>query len=226
MTALMIFAAGLGTRMGPLTADRPKPMIPVAGRPLIDHALAVAEAAGADPVVVNLHWRAEVLARHLQGRGVVLSDETDQLRDTGGGLRHALPRLGPGPLWTLNSDAVWTGPNPLKTLAAAWDGARMDALLLVAPRAALPHPPAKGDFALAPDGRLSRGRGGEDHVFLGAQMLVPDGLHAIADRVFSLNRLWDRIAAAGRLHGALHPGGWVDVGHPAGIVQAEALLHG
>jgi MurNAc alpha-1-phosphate uridylyltransferase len=225
MTALMIFAAGLGTRMGALTADRPKPMIEVAGRPLIDHALAIGADAGAAPVVVNVHWKAGMLTAHLAGRARI-SDETDRLLETGGGLKRALPLLGPGPVLTLNSDAVWSGPNPLALLAAAWDGTRMDALLLVAPRTALPHPPARADFALDESGRLSRGGGDERHVYLGAQMLVTDGLSDIAEPVFSLNLLWNRIAEAGRLFGLTYPGLWCDVGRPEGIAQAEAMLHG
>jgi MurNAc alpha-1-phosphate uridylyltransferase len=225
MTALMIFAAGLGTRMGQLTADRPKPMIPVAGRPLIDHALAIGDAAQAAPIVVNVHWKAPLLTAHLAGRAVI-SDETDLLLETGGGLRRALPLLGPGPVLTLNSDAVWSGPNPLGLLKAGWDPARMDALLVVAARSALPHPPARADFALAPDGRLTRGAGDETHVYLGAQMLVTGGLAAIEGPVFSLNLLWNRIAADGRLFGTEYPGKWCDVGRPEGIAQAEALLDG
>ncbi|OZA00061.1 MAG: nucleotidyltransferase, partial [Rhodobacterales bacterium 17-64-5] len=127
---LMLFAAGFGTRMGALTADRPKPLVMVAGRALIDHALDVAAGAGADRVVVNTHYRADQIAAHLAGRGVKISPE-DPILETGGGLRAALPLLGPGPVAILNSDAIWTGANPLTQLAAAWDGARMEALLLL-----------------------------------------------------------------------------------------------
>lgn len=224
MTALMIFAAGLGTRMGRLTADRPKPMIPVAGRPLIDHALDIGRQANAAPIVVNVHWKAAVLTAHLAG-SVAISDESDLLLETGGGLKKALPLLGSGAVWTLNSDAVWTGPNPLAALAAAWNPAVMDALLLVAPRADLPLPPARADFALAADGRLSRGGGDETHVYLGAQMLMTDGLAGFDQPVFSMNLLWNCLAAQGRLYGTVHAGGWCDVGRPEGIAEAEALLH-
>lgn len=221
---LMIFAAGFGTRMGALTADRPKPMIPVAGRPLIDHALGVGQAAGCAPVVVNLHYLGDQIAAHLRGREVRLAWERDRILDTGGGLRAALPLLGAGPVATLNADAVWTGPNPIDSLRAAWDPARMEALLLLAPLTALPG--ARADFAMDTAGRLARHAvaGGPGLAYLGAQILIPDDLHAIDEPVFSLNRLWDRMIARGTLFGAIHPGGWCDVGHPAGITAAEALL--
>jgi MurNAc alpha-1-phosphate uridylyltransferase len=215
----MLFAAGFGTRMGALTAERPKPLLPVAGRPLIDHALDVVAEAGLGPVVVNLHYRADMLARHLQGRDVALSWERGQILETGGGLRQALPLLGPGPVFTLNSDAIWTGENPLSRLRAAWQPDRMEALLLLAPTA-----PGAGDFRMDGDGRLSRGAGGEDFRYLGAQILCTDRLAAIAEPVFSLNRIWDLMIAQGAARGIVHRGGWCDVGHPEGIAAAERLL--
>lgn len=222
---LMLFAAGFGTRMKALTADRPKPLIPVAGRALIDHALDVAAAAKVDRIVVNTHYRAEQMAAHLAGRGVMISHEADRILETGGGLKAALPLLGNGPVAILNSDGIWTGPNPLQTLAAAWDGARMEALLLLLPlNQTRAHGP-KGDFRLDPAGRLSRGTGGEDHVYIGAQIIAPDRVRAFPDDVFSLNRVWDQMIAAGTAFGVLHPGDWCDVGHPEGIAEAERLLH-
>lgn len=221
---LMLFAAGFGTRMGPLTADRPKPLIPVAGRALIDHALDLAQEAGVGRTVVNTHYRAEQIAAHLAGRGVAISHEAGQILETGGGLKAALPLLGAGPVAVLNSDGIWTGPNPLLTLAAAWDGRRMEALLLLLPLDRTRAHGPKGDFRLDAEGRLSRGQGGEDHVYIGAQILNPDRIRAMPDRVFSLNRPWDAMIAAGTAYGVLHPGDWCDVGHPAGIAEAEALL--
>ena len=223
MPDLMIFAAGFGTRMGALTADRPKPLIPVDGRTLLDHALALADGAGIARPVINLHYRGQMIRDHLAGRDVAFSDETAEILDTGGGLRAALPLLAPGPVLALNSDAVWTGPNPLPALAAAFDAARMDALLMLVPRRRATGHLGAGDFVQDDAGRLSRGR---DHVYTGAQMLDPAGLAEIPDRVFSLNRLWDRAASRGRLYGLVHPGGWADVGHPGGIAAAEALLAG
>ena len=230
--ALLLFAAGFGTRMGALTADRPKPLIPVAGRPLLDHALALAEAAGIARQVVNAHYKADQIAAHLADRpDIALSHETPDILDTGGGLRQALPLLGPGPVYTLNTDAVWTGPNPLATLGGVWSPERMDALLLLIPRArALGHGGA-GDFLRAGerdgerDGpeRLTRGPG---EVYTGAQIIAPDRLAAHPPGAFSLNGVWDAIAAEGRLYGVLHPGGWCDVGRPDGIARAEAMLAG
>jgi N-acetyl-alpha-D-muramate 1-phosphate uridylyltransferase len=221
---LMVFAAGFGTRMGALTADRPKPLIPVAGRPLIDHALDVAEAAGADRVVVNTHYRAGQMAAHLAGRGVTISHEDGKILETGGGLKAALPLLGDGPVAILNSDGIWTGANPLQELAQAWDGARMEALLLLLPLdQTLAHGP-RGDFRLDTEGRLSRGAGGEDHVYIGAQIMNPARVAATPDAVFSLNRPWNEMIAAGTAFGLLHKGDWCDVGQPEGIAEAERLL--
>ncbi len=215
----MIFAAGFGTRMGALTAARPKPLIAVAGRALIDHALDLAEGAGVTKTVVNLHYLGAQIEAHLSGRGVALAWERARILDTGGGLRAALPLLPEGPVFTLNSDAVWTGANPLSTLRTAWDGTRMEALLLLGP-----HMAQGADFTRDSAGRIGRAAGGVGHRYLGAQILDPSGLAAIPEEAFSLNRLWDRIIAEGRASGAVHPGGWCDVGHPGGIAEAEAML--
>lgn len=217
--AVMLFAAGFGTRMGPLTVDKPKPLVQVAGRPLIDHALAVAT--GAKRIVANVHYKPDALAAHLQARGVTVSHE-DPILETGGGLRAALPLLGQGPVMTLNTDAVWTGANPLDQLAALWDDRLMDGLLLLLPDAAVGKP--AGDFVMDDTGRLTRAKGARGTVYLGAQILRTEGLSAISETVFSLNLLWDRMIETGRLYGAIHRGGWCDVGHPAGIAEAEALL--
>lgn len=217
--AVMLFAAGFGTRMGALTAETPKPMVAVAGRPLVDHALDVAD--GAKRIVANVHYRPEMLVGHLEARGVAISHE-DPILETGGGLRAALPLLGAGPVMTLNTDAVWTGPNPLDQLAAAWDADRMDGLLLLLPDDAVGK--SAGDFVMDADGRLSRAKGARGAIYLGAQILRTEGLSAITETVFSLNVLWDRMIAEGRLFGLMHRGGWCDVGTPAGILDAEAML--
>jgi N-acetyl-alpha-D-muramate 1-phosphate uridylyltransferase len=227
MRPLMIFAAGFGTRMGTLTRDRPKPMIPVAGKPLIDHALDVARGAGAEPIVLNLHYLGEQIGRHLADQPVKFAWERDRILETGGGLRAALPLLGASPVATLNPDIVWTGANPLNQLWAAWAPDRMDSLLLVAPAKAVNV--AKPDFRRDAAGRLERARAtmardDGDLVYLGAQITRTDSLAAIPEPVFSLNRLWDIQIAAGRCFGLLHQGGWCDVGHPSGIAAAEVLL--
>jgi MurNAc alpha-1-phosphate uridylyltransferase len=222
----MIFAAGLGTRMGALTRDRPKPLIEVGGAALLDHALALVRAAGVPRVVVNVHAHPEQVRAHLArvAPEARVSFEPELL-ETGGGLKRALPLLGEGPAFTLNADMVWSGPNPLVALAAAWrpgDGA----LLALVPRGAAQGHAGPGDFFRAGDGRLAR-RGAApeaDYVYAGAEIVDTGALDGFADGVFSLNRVWDALLAEGRLRGIVHPGGWVDVGRPEGIALAEAEL--
>ena len=224
---LMVFAAGFGTRMGALTADRPKPLVPVAGRALIDRTLDLVPDAGCSQVIVNLHYRGDMLADWLKGRDVTLSWEHDQILETGGGLKAALPLLGLGPIMCLNSDAIWRGPNPLAMLAEAWED-HIGALLLVGRTEQLDGrgSPA-ADFRMAPDGRLTRAGGAsEGVVFLGAQIIRQEPVAAWPERVFSLNRIWDRLIAEGRLFGLTYPGRWCDVGSPAGLAAAEAMLAG
>lgn len=222
MRPLMIFAAGHGTRMRPLTDSLPKPLIPVAGRTLLDRALDLGRAAGAGPVVVNTHYLGPQIADHLAGQDVAISDETGTILDTGGGLRQALPLLGTGPVMTLNPDVVWTGPNPLAALDAAWRD-DMDALLMLVPLDRAAARQGTGDFSRDAEGRIAR-RG--DYVYGGAQIIRPDRLAEIPDRVFSLNRLWDLLIAEGRAFGIVHAGGWCDVGYPEAIPLAERMLHG
>lgn len=222
---LMLFAAGFGTRMGALTHDRPKPLIPVAGRALLDHALNIADTPCVSRRVINLHYLGAQIAQHLQGQDIALSWE-DPILDTGGGLRAALPLLGAGPVMLLNTDAVWTGANPLRQLAEAWDGARMDGLLLLAkPEQAFGHKGA-GDFLMDGQGRLSRANGSVAPIYLGAQILRTQGLAAIEQQAFSLNVLWDQMIAQDRLYGVSYQGAWCDVGYPEAIPLAESLLHG
>ena len=220
---VMLFAAGFGTRMGDLTRDRPKPLIKVAGRCLLDHALDLTRQAGLRRPVVNLHYHGDQIARHLAGQDVALSWERPEILETGGGLRAAMPLLGGSPVMTLNTDAVWTGRNALSQLAAAWDN-RMDALLLLAPVAQAAGYAGTGDFGLGPDGRIERADGRPGLVYLGAQIIRTDLLPGIPQAAFSLNLLWDRMIADGRAYGLVHQGRWCDVGHPEGIAMAEAML--
>ena len=220
--AVMIFGAGLGTRMGALTRSRPKPLIEVAGRPLIDHAVALAREADIARIVVNTHAHAGQLAAHLARTApeVRVSHEP-VLLETGGGLKRALPLLGPGPVFTLNADMVWTGPNPLAALARAWQGD--GALLALVPRAAATGHAGAGDFFLAP----LRRRGdapAAPFVYAGAQIIDPAALAGFEDEIFSLNPVWTALLAQGRLGAIVHPGGWVDVGRPEGIALGDALL--
>jgi len=216
----MIFAAGFGTRMGALTAHQPKPMVKVAGKPLIDHTLELAAPLGLN-TVVNLHYLPHVLEAHLAGSGVTTLTETPDILETGGGLRNARSALGKGPSFTLNSDALWHGPNPLKMLSAAWNPDDMDALLLLIPRAnALGHT-GQGDFILAPNGQITRGAG---LVYSGAQIIKPELTEEIPERAFSLNLVWDKLLATGRIYGLPYTGQWCDVGSPEGITRAERML--
>lgn len=217
----MIFAAGFGTRMRHLTAHQPKPLIKVAGRALIDHAVALGEDAGAAPIVANLHYLPEMMETHLAGSSVQVLRELPDILETGGGLRNALPVLGSAPVATMNSDAVWAGPNPLRLLMDAWDPERMDALLICVPLEQVHGRQAAGDFHLDDAGRLHRGG---DTVYGGVQILKTELLEQIPDASFSLNVLWNIMAENGRLFGLPYPGHWCDVGHPAGITEAEAML--
>ena len=217
----MLFAAGFGTRMGELTTDRPKPMIEVAGKPLIDHALDLVEPLGLSRVVANLHYKPDLLISHLDGRDIEFSREAPEILETGGGLRHALPLLGSGPVFTMNTDAVWRGPNPLELLLEAWKPDRMDALLMCIPRENAVGHVGNGDFILSETGQISRGPG---QIYGGVQIVNPSGLHDIEQTIFSLNLLWNQMGKAGRLFGLEYPGKWCDVGRPEGIAMAEALL--
>lgn len=219
--AVMIFAAGFGTRMGDLTKGRPKPLIKVAGKPLIDHALDIAEGANVSRKVVNAHYHANQLAAHLEGRDVTVSIEEPEILDTGGGLRFARGKLGGNTVFSLNSDAVWTGPNPLKTLAAAWDPGKMEALLLLVPTDRASGRSGPGDFHLHDDGQLRRSG---EMVFTGAQIIKTDRLDNVEDMAFSLNTVWNAMIETETLFGAIHSGKWCDVGHPDGIAVAEAML--
>jgi MurNAc alpha-1-phosphate uridylyltransferase len=218
---VLLFAAGFGTRMKHLTADRPKPMVEVAGRPLIDHAFDLAKAISPQKIVANLHYKPEMLQEHLHPLGVETIVEAPDILETGGGLRNALSLLGNGPIITMNTDVIWRGANPLLELLDAWDPYNMDALMMgVPPAHAMEHAGA-GDFTIDTHGRLTRGAG---LVYGGVQIIKTDLLAGISEQSFSLNLIWDRMLAKGTLHGLTYNGTWCDVGHPGGIVTAERLL--
>lgn len=217
----MLFAAGFGTRMGALTEGRPKPLIEVAGKPLLDHALDQVNGTGLR-CVVNAHYKSEMIKAHLAGRDIQISDESDEILETGGGLKKALPLLDSNPVFTMNTDAVWKGPNPLRTLLDAWDGDQSDGLLLCIPKdRAIGHAGA-GDFLIRQDGTLTRGAG---LVYSGVQIIKTTQLADFPDRAFSLNVLWTRMMETGRLRGVRYDGQWCDVGHPGGITEAERMLN-
>lgn len=229
----MVLAAGLGTRMRPITDTMPKALVPVAGKPLIDHALEALERARAARAVVNVHYLADQMRRHLADRHGIdtpVSDETAVLLDSGGGVVHALPFLGSRPFYILNADTFWiedqSAPEPnLVSLARAFDASAMDLLLMVAdPKQATGHT-GGGDFAIGPDGRLTRYHGSGDAViYAGAIVCDPRIFSKVPEGAFSLNMLFDRAIAAGRLFGMRMRGHWLTVGTPDAIAEAEAVI--
>ena len=220
MTDILLFAAGLGTRMGALTANRPKPLVTVAGTPLIDHALQLVDTPEIGTRVVNVHYLADQMRSHLDGKAVSISDETDLLRETGGGLRHALPLLQSDPVMTMNTDAVWSGPNPVSLLHAAWQD-DMECLLLLVPRKNVHGHLGEGDFTMDADGHLTWAHG---HIYTGVQMIRKSLLDDIPGDVFSMHDPWNIARDRGTFFGTLYPGQWCDVGQPESIPLAEAML--
>lgn len=217
--AAMIFAAGFGTRMGALTRDLPKPMLPLGQRPMIDHAVELVRAAGIDRIVANTHYLPDRIEPHLDALGVRISREQPRILDTGGGLKAALPLLGDAPVVTLNPDAAWTGPNPVETLLKAWRP-NMRALLLLVPLSTAITKRTEGDFSLE-QGEIARIG---EFLYTGAQIIRTDQLAQMPDPVFSLNLYWDHLAQTGPIHGVVHSGGWCDIGHPKGLALAERML--
>jgi MurNAc alpha-1-phosphate uridylyltransferase len=228
----MVLAAGLGTRMRPLTNDRPKALVEVAGRPLIDHMLDRLAEAGVERAVVNVHWFADRLEAHLAGRSrpaIVISDERRQLLETGGGLKKARKLLGDDPVFVANIDSVWTENSPaIAALAAAWDPERMDTLLLLARREASIGFEGDGDFFLAEDGSLTfRGDApSAPYAYMGVHITKPTLVDDQPKGPFSLTRIWRPMAEQGRLHGLVLDGFWMHVGDPASRDEAEAKLAG
>ncbi len=228
----MVMAAGLGKRMRPLTATRPKPLVEVAGAALIDHVLARLAAAGVERAVVNVHYLADALEAHLRrhsrGLDITISDERTKLLETGGGLIKALPLIDSDPFIQVNSDNYWVdGPvDALTLLAQRWDDDAMDALLLLVPLARANCHGGKGDFHMDAAGRIARRRVGRiaPFVWTGVQMLSKRLISEPPTDVFSTNVFWDRAIAAGRCYGVVHQGLWFDVGSPPAIAKTEALL--
>ena len=227
----MVLAAGKGTRMRDLASERPKPLIKVKDTPLIDGVLDRVSAAGIKKVVVNVHHFAGMLRDHLVSRQepeVAISDESDQLLDTGGGVARALEHFDGRPFFVLNADVLWLDgrANTLSRLAQRWSDEEMDALLLMCFTVNAIGYEGLGDFMMADDGRLSRRE--EQCVapfaFSGIQVLHPRLFDAVHDGVFSLNRLWDKAESKGRLFGLIHEGAWMHVGTPEGVSAAEDVL--
>lgn len=227
----MVLSAGLGKRMRPLTASRPKPLVQVAGKPLIDHCLDKLQDAGVARAVVNVHYLADALEAYLSRRetpAVAISDERDQLLETGGGMVKALPLIGSDPFFALNSDNIWLdGPrNVFEHLSDAWDPESMDALLLLVPHARAFNYRGKGDFHMDPLGRISRRRTGRiaPFIFSGIQIVSHRLLRDAPEGPFSTTRLWDRAMEEGRLFGTSHLGLWYEVGEPGMIAPTETAL--
>ncbi len=227
----MVLAAGLGTRMRPLTDTLPKPLVSLDGRPLLDHVLDRIAASGIPRAVVNVHYLATKIEQHLASRttpALVISDERDALLDTGGGVVRALPLLGPKPFLVHNSDSVWIehGTSNIARLAKAWDGARMDALLLLARKSTSLGYEGKGDFELDVDGRVRRRKENaeSDYVFTGVSIAHPRLLEGMPQGAFSLNRPWDDAIRRGRLFGIVLDGIWMHVGTPDAVDDAERLI--
>ncbi|MEM6408610.1 MAG: nucleotidyltransferase family protein [Pseudomonadota bacterium] len=216
---IMIFAAGFGTRMAPLTDTRPKPLIEVAGTPLIDHAIEIARGR-TNEIHVNAHYRAAQLADHLPSH-VNLHVESPDILDTGGGLKAALPQMQGESLFTLNSDAVFAGPNPLDILANGWQN-HMDALLLLVPVVQTVGYTRPGSFSVALSGALTVDENGL--AYTGAQILKRKVVDRVQDKVFSLRAVWDRLLQDETAFGVTYPGRWADVGTPDGIPLAEGML--
>ena len=228
----MVMAAGLGKRMRPLTATRPKPLVEVAGAALIDHVLDRLEAAGVTRAVVNVHYLAGALEAHLRRHDhrmdIVVSDEREALLETGGGLIKALPLIDCDPFVQVNSDNFWLdGPvDALHALANRWDDTQMDALLLVVPLARANCHNGRGDFHMDAGGRLQRRRVGRiaPFVWTGVQLLAKRLIADPPAAAFSTNVFWDRAIASGRAFGVVHQGLWFDVGTPAAVGRTEAML--
>lgn len=226
----MVMAAGLGKRMRPLTATRPKPLIPVAGKPLIDHILDKLVDAGVARAVVNVHYLADALEAHLALRKapvITISDERAHLMETGGGMVQAKALL-PDPYFCLNSDNIWLdGPrDAFAELSSAWNPEKMDALLLVVRHTGARNYVGKGDFHLDPLGRISRRRAGRiaPFIYTGIQLVAQRLLREPPEGPFSANLLWNRAIEEGRLYGLVHTGEWFEVGDPGAIAPTEAWL--
>lgn len=230
----MIMAAGLGKRMRPLTATQPKPMVRIAGRALIDHALDRLVDAGVSRAVVNVHYLADALEAHVLSRNhpaITISDERGALLETGGGLVKAWKEgMLPDPFYCLNADSIWLdGPNnAFADLSNHWDEARMDALLLVVPHARARNFAGPGDFKLDPIGRISRRMHGRvaPYIYTGIQLVSHRLLRDAPEGAFSTNILWDRAIEEGRLFGSVLTGEWLEVGEPKHVQATEAYLAG
>jgi N-acetyl-alpha-D-muramate 1-phosphate uridylyltransferase len=232
----MILAAGLGTRMAHLTQERPKPLVEVAGTPLLGFSLDKVEKADVSKVVVNIHYKAEMIrdflnartATKTKGPEIVVSDETDKLLETGGGIRNALPLLGSEPFYVINSDIMWLDgvQSGFELLADRWCDDQMDALLLVAPTTKAVGYDGQGDFLMSPDGILTRRpeRQMAPFIYAGIQLIHPRLFADSPEGAFSVNQIWNKALDQGRLFGVRREGTWFHVGTPEAVKATEAWL--
>lgn len=230
----MVLAAGLGTRMRPLTDTRPKPLVEVNGQTLLDHVLDILQDADVSDVVVNVHYLADQVEKHLAsgrpGMRFQISDERKLLMETGGGVAQALSLISSDPFLVINSDNIWTTKSEpvVAGLLRAWDEARMDALLLLVPHDNTRCHKGQGDFYLDGSGLVSRRKKGvpAPFTYTGLQMVSKRLFDGAAVEPFSMNILWDKAMSDGRLFGVVHDGEWFDVGTPAAVTETERLLLG
>lgn len=232
-TQAMVLAAGLGTRMAPLTDATPKPLIEVAGKALIDYTLDRFANAGVSKAVVNVHYLADQVERHVQNRSrpaITISDEREALLETGGGLKKARQYFGDAPIFCTNTDAILIdedGAEPCALLKKQWAPDAMDALLLLAPLERASGYSGAGDFTLDENGRVAfRQEASAPFVFTGLQIISPQLIDEGPEGAYSTKILWERAASRGRLFGAVHQGDWLHVGDPEGLADAERRLAG
>lgn len=226
----MVLAAGLGKRMRPITDTIPKPLVAIAGKTLLDWGLDSLQQIGVEKAVINVHYLPDQIVRHVAARReprIVISDESERLLDSAGGIVKALPELGGRPFYILNADTFWldAGKPNLERLALAWDSSAMDILLMLAELPSTTGHSGGTDFLIAPDGRLSRAMGDPDGViYAGAAIANPDLFADASAEPHSLNAYFDRAIAAGRLFGMVMQGHWITVGTPDAMAPAEAAV--
>jgi MurNAc alpha-1-phosphate uridylyltransferase len=223
----MILAAGLGTRMRPLTDTMPKPLISVAGKSMLERAFEHLKTAKVTNIVVNTHYLSSLIVEHVKElHSQTLISYEDILLETGGGINKALPLLGNDPFFVLNGDSIWTGTTSLTYMEKRWEGDQMDALLLIIPREKAHGYEGLGDFFMDSNGRLSRPKGGQSapYVYIGAQLLSPHHFQNVPYGPFSINFLWDRALNDGRLYGHIHEGEWFHISTPQDLAKYEPMI--
>lgn len=232
VTTAMVMAAGLGTRMRPLTDDKPKPLVKVAGKAMIDHCFDKLEEAEVEKVIVNVHYFPELLEAHVRSADYpfefLISDERSELMETGGGLVQAQSLIRDQPFFCINSDNLWSDgtPTSLEKLSGRWNDTEMDALLLIVPHSGARNYKGTGDFLLDDEGRITRKipDGEAPYIYTGIQLISKRLLRDAPDGPFSTMKLWERAIAEKRLFGLVHTGEWYEVGSPEAIAPTEAAL--